>query len=92
MVKGEFFTVEHISSRNGSPRMLRFFGRDEKQQKIDVIIEGPRPYFFILKEEESKIDFPCERQYGFKSLHGQELIKILNNQSTKSLKIPLRIY
>lgn len=79
MVKGEFFTVEHISSRNGSPRLLRFFGRDEQKNKIDVTIDGPRPYFFILKEEEDKIDFPCETFHGFKSLTGEELIKVVFN-------------
>lgn len=75
MVKGEFFNVEQVSV-NKVPH-LRFFGRYADKSKLDFTVKGPKPYFYILHEEEHLIDFPCDKDYFCKSVYGDSLIRIL---------------
>ncbi len=73
--KFEFYAVEQTFIDRSS-RGLRFFGRDEQKNKVDFVIEGTRPYFFILPEEQHKVDFPCIQTGGYTSMYGEDLIKL----------------
>ena len=73
--KGEFTTVEMVM-KNSEP-YLRLLGRWEDKSKMDITVKGNPPYFYILKTEENLIDFTCNKEYGFKSIFGDELIKVI---------------
>lgn len=74
MVKFEFYSIELIF-KNNQP-YYRLFGRDIDKNKVDFLIEAKDFYFYILETEEDKIDFPCKKEYGIKSLYGDKCIKI----------------
>lgn len=76
MTKFEFYAVEMVSDFQ-NPRKLRFFGRDANRNKVVHTIEGNLPYFYILQSEESKINFLCKKEFGFKSIFGEDLIKVI---------------
>ena len=76
MVKFSFFCVEQVY-HGKNPCGLRFLGRDKERKKIDITVEGPRPYFYILTSEKERIGtFPCILEDGFKSMYGDELTRV----------------
>ena len=75
MVKLEFYAVELVFI-NREPH-YRFFGRDIDNNKVDFILKAKDFYFYILESEVDKIDFPCHKEFGFKSLYGDKTVKII---------------
>ena len=73
--KGVFFSVEQVS-KNFNPNYLRFLGRWQDKSKMDLTIEVPFVYFYILKSEIDKVNFKCSLKEGFKSIFGDELVKV----------------
>jgi DNA polymerase, archaea type len=73
--KGVFFNVEQCYLK-GAPTGLRFLGRWSDKTKMDFVVQGQMPYFYILESEEDLIAFPCVKQYGLTSIYGDKLIKL----------------
>ena len=73
--KGVFFNVEQCYVNN-SPTGLRFLGRWEDKSKMDFIVQGDLPYFYILESEENLITFACTKKQGYTSLYGDRLTKV----------------
>src|SRR3990172_3243988 len=86
-MKAEIFNAELVMI-NREPH-IRMFGRNEDKTRMDLIVKGHKPFFYVLKSEEDKIDFNCEKVNGFKSIYGDDLIKILveNPYDLKELKL-----
>lgn len=76
MVKFSFFCVEQVY-HGKNPCGLRFLGRDKEKNKIDITVDGPRPYFYILTSEKERVGtFPCILEDGFKSMYGDVLTRV----------------
>jgi len=87
MVNAEIFSSELVML-NREPH-LRLLGRNEDKTKMDLLVKGHKPFFYVLKSEEDKIDFFCEKVNGFKSIYGDDLIKIIvdNPWDIRELKL-----